>query len=308
MRKNASNQKTCVFQSDNSQNDDYVIIILPTLVIVFTLISNSMLIHGMIKTNRKALTISQKLFILLSINDIIATITVLLIQIIMRLHVDCNVTDVFLSWNETSVFISVMLFSLISGLRLVNIKMPFQHISTKLVQLIVFGIVFVGYAGGAALFWTHTVIHKHSNVGLFLAMQNWTNGIMCIEVNIVLAINFVSYLHLRKNSNSLSRQSSSSSSRISRVSSMQRADENKKEAGKTLLLIALFYSLCMSPFSVFIIVTLIEPRMMAAGSTFVDLSCSFIVLNGGINSLIYMLRSKEIRSFYCKRFFCHLKK
>uniref|UniRef100_A0A7M5U9H0 G-protein coupled receptors family 1 profile domain-containing protein n=1 Tax=Clytia hemisphaerica TaxID=252671 RepID=A0A7M5U9H0_9CNID len=243
------------------------------------------------------------MFIYLSINDIVATFTVLFIQITMKLHVQCNIINIFLAWNETSVFISVMFFSLISGLRLVKIKMPFQHISTKVVQFIVLGIIFVGYGGGATLFWTHTVIHKNSEVDLYLTMQHLTNGIMCIDVNIVLIINLVSYLHLRRHSRSLNQQSSSSSYWDSQTSTNKTSETNKKEAAKTLLLMALFYSLCMSPFSVFIIVTLVKPHLMAAGSTFLDLSCSFIVMNGGINSLIYILRTKEVRSYYYKRWF-----
>ena len=149
---NQTEEWSCAFAASHEYNyKSYINIILPILLIVFTLITNSMLIHGLYKTNRR-FTISQKLFIALSINDILSLVTALMIQILFKIkRVSCNDTIIFLNWNTACLLTGVKLFGLISGLRFISIKWPFQRISQRLVYFMCAAILVLSYSW-AALF------------------------------------------------------------------------------------------------------------------------------------------------------------
>ena len=123
----------------------------------------------------------------------------------------------------------------------------------------------------------------------------------------ILIVNILAFSNLRrKTEGNMEMQTRSNvTSNVNQEQNQTIADENKKEAAKTLLLIAVFYSICMSPFLVYVIAPFIDPGFLKSGSDLMNFSYCIIVSNGGINSLIYVIRSKEIRTFYWNKFNCH---
>ena len=130
----------------------------------------------------------------------------------------------------------------------------------------------------------------------FIDMQNFF-------FHVCFSINFKSFLHLRKKGNEsielqCGRDCSSSTG-------SQTPHEKKKEAAKTLLIIAFFYSLCMSAYPFYIIFSFIVRRdFIASGTNLMNFSYSLIAVNGGINSFIYILRSQNIRRYLSKTILC----
>ena len=129
---------------------------------------------------------------------------------------------------------------------------------------------------------------------------------MFLFVDFVLIINVLSYQHLIKNSGTLNIEMQASNAESNNASQQSSANENKRFAGKTLLMISFFYSVCMTPFPIFVVISMIDRTLLESKTSveFLNACYYIVILNSGINSTIYIVRKKKMRMLY-GRFFCH---
>uniref|UniRef100_A0A7M5WRX1 G-protein coupled receptors family 1 profile domain-containing protein n=1 Tax=Clytia hemisphaerica TaxID=252671 RepID=A0A7M5WRX1_9CNID len=290
----------CIFQQTSGLSDPYLAHVIPITVTLFVISSNIMLIYGVLKTNRNNLSISNKLFILLSIYDcVVVSAAFAFTYILTEKNIDCGIIVAFLSINNATIICSCLTFSLISLLRCFNIKRPFQHIPTKLVYVTIGCIAVFSISIALVLAWQY----KNMRQETFQKIQLLTSLSMFLLVDFILFINIISYLYLKKNSQRFEIEMqtyNNTETNTPRNTSL----ENKKSAGKTLLLISFFYSLCMMPFPLFVIWSLIDRTLLESSLSvkFLNYCYNIVILNGGINSTIYILRNKKIRILYFR--FC----
>ena len=86
-----------------------------------------------------------------------------------------------------------------------------------------------------------------------------------------------------------------------------KSNERKKKAVTTLSLIALFQFLCMVPFYTYdyYVRFVVPPKRMTIPDSILHFELfKLLLLSGGINSLIYIIRTKKIRKFYAQSVLC----
>ena len=266
-------------------------------IIIFSFLSNIMLIFGIFKSkkdnNITSLSLAKKMFIFLSVLDILVGMSGLVTTVSTfyqneLLYKAAMVTS--LTFQDMGCFV----FTAISVLRFIKIVKPFAQLSFhKIAWFLVIG--FFKSIGIGIGFMIVNQIAQSGIIHLFMGF------VFIINILLILCINMYSYWSLKKqakcraNVNAAVRTNSHSKHQVHR-------GKNKDKAIITLLIITFFYVVCVVPMSINSVWIGLSLTGYIDSSRTVDYSYlityMLMFLNGALNSMIYTLRTKEIRSVY----------
>lgn len=247
----------------------------------FVMTTNILLINAFFRKCRP-FTITTKIFIYLSIVDILHINGTILNHLTTDFLIDnesfCMYLAVTMSLNQFTFTLDILLFVTISFFRNLTIRKPILRISGSQVNramLIMVAICFLYAVGHFVHYLNMTVL---SVAVSYIAIQ----VVFVVILSVLLAVNVALHSHLNKKTT------------ISTIRSIK----PKKEAGKTLIIITLFYWACFLPF---IIITFFG--MTGIGDKNVSLFMQDVLVlimmsNSGLNSLIMIIRTKKLRRFY----------
>ena len=259
----------------------------------FVLTSNLMLIYGFYKTSRP-FTIVTKLFIYLSMVDIayILLRTFYMAQGFLNLKLPCLMVYIVIVFMEFTYTTGIVTFATISFLRYWSIKKPLHTINTsRIIFVLIVQAVFLGLLSGSLLIGVY--FHEPQE----LIDVNYIHPItLFLATAFVLTVNITSYKKLK------------SMERINGFSDNVEDTSNQRqkslsEANTCLLYITAFYIICPLPLFTLGLYAMVQNNLMATTGSgwefnlFV-ISEMFYLSNTGINSLIVILRKKNLRQFY----------
>jgi len=278
---------------------------------IFIIISNFLLIVGLLKSSghaRSAISRPNKLMILLSCNDLV--IGLLSLVPIYRVFsrndgenggVACYFKMFYDACSSFGLVFSMEIFLDIALLRCISVMRPFYRMPNKVLALII--LVEVIFSSTHFIFTYLIYFHKVSNTQVGW-MEIGNSVYMFCVVILFSATTFVAYCYLRTSTKEGKRQDT------------RQSRKNKSSAIHTLVIITLFYIICMVPLGAKNMMhgyKLLSLRRVGDFSVVLEMinTVDYIALvllavsNSGINSLIFLVRSKEITAYY-KNLVCKL--
>ena len=277
-------------------------------------IPNILMILALVQTKRSK-KITEKLFVILCIADIISLLFYFIIQVFPAMPPEPS-HSVYMSairltimtiGNISQVF-DTMVFLLITVLRYRSLVKPLAPLKTSFVYKLILaaGMISVLLPG------TRVLSHMYGfKKRFFTALGGVFHFIVII---LIVVINLMSFWNLRKTDeglgirldslrdhnhvNSLSERTLQIPRAARFQSNPRRSEERKSKQKKiqsvnTLLLITLFYVVCLLPKSIQVIFD--KPSIHSLLSKVFGI---LVVANTTLNSITYMVRSKGIRRYY----------
>ena len=289
----------CIFSMHEETDKSkifYISIIGCSIFYIFAIITNFALIFGLKKTN-KTLTLSQKLYIYLSITDVATGI--LVPYYIITFHITpsawCTANSIGVVIAIYTFGISVGTFLTISFLRNVAIRKPLYFIPSRIVYLWLAG-------------W-HVFIISMSLFGFFTYDPDYASHTLYIThwlflgLAIILVISISATLNIWS-TKVLARQSSISST----LNDIEfRRGKRNKTAVTILNILTLLLVLCVMPLSIYYIVLGIfmyrenEALVQSAYDMIMFLHMPLFPCSG-LNALVYVLKNQKIMRFYRRCF------
>jgi len=256
----------------------------------FIIISSTMLIYALVKTNR-ILSITTKLFIYLSTCDLwigLCTIPLQLFAICFGSRTPCAVVGVQAFSNSFFPLVSTWTIVTLTVLRYLAIKKPLikVHNGTVLFALFMQLLLSVGF----------------SSVYVYYSMQPQLSTVMGIYLIVVsvfiffvignsILLNFTVHMALRHKREN-----------VIRTQSMTR-NIRQKEASNTLLILLILLSICYLPNGISFLTTaynILSHNLDKdhAYRLYTPWTHNIMLLNSGFNSFAYIMRTRKIRQFY----------
>ena len=265
--------------------EDLVYLLIPYgTTFLFIIISNLMLIYGFHKASRP-FTIVTKLFIYLSIVDIVlgSTIFSYCFQLFFNIDFPCFVKLAHILMMQFSYFLGICIFGTISFLRYWSIRKPLHAVGIRSILIILAIEIVICALLASSVF---LVAKLKGYQGIMITLFKLTPVTNLIATLFIVCVNVLSYKNLKSSKND--------SVLSEKVENIQRRKRNSK-ALSCLLIITAFYVICLLPIITTIIVEVEEERftiylMMVAQLLYFS--------NSGINSMIVICRTKKLRIFY----------
>ena len=286
--------------NNDTDNHDFESNIFLSSVAVFVVITNFALIIGLRKTNKK-LTISQKLYIYLSLTDTIVGLVGLPYFVIMHFLslLSCTSYSIGMVMSLYSFGTGLGTFLGISYLRNLAIRKPLHNVRNKHVYLgLAVWNIYIVLKSISTFFVYHP---RYASYYLSCAYWLWVGLCSAIEVFLVLVFNIWS-------TKVLARQSFNHHE-MNDVD-QRRRKRNQKAVG-ILNMISLVYALCTFPVSLYYTVLGILLSTYDHNKELFDFCYNLFPLIhlplffcSGFNALVYMLKDKDIRKYYSSRFCC----
>jgi len=306
----------------NMVDDDLIhySLVVSLTVTVFVLVSNTMLVYGLYKTN-KQLSLTKRLFIYLSTVDILATCigVVSLTIIFYTKNISCLGNVILASIANGLNLFSFEIFLNISILRYLSVIRPFSQIQTSHQR----GILLLELIGACSISTAYFFIMKNVTLKSSASIQFATGGVFLIWIGAISTINVLAYkaIHhmLKKRNNRKNKkmdeismkQHDSRQLTVVLNTSPNENDQRKKAAVVTLIIITVSYLVCNLPITIYAFYSAIQTyRYLTDLELLIDINPIQLVLllhyiqllNAGLNATIYILRSKELREFYKSKF------
>ena len=267
----------------------YQIVTFYAVTVVFVLTSNLMLIYGFYKTSRP-FTIITKLFIYLSICEVafIFCYVLNLINFILKGNTSNHI--ILFGLTYFIVLMALFIFWTISFLRFLSIFKPMYRIETRTVYKILLLEAFISLLATTAISIGYMLVS--STIDELLNANSKVNiGLNLVVIFINLSLNLSSLIILRRSTNSKARQKKDN------VLGNPMVVKQKTRALNTLLLITIIQLVCNLPATCWSIFTFeFLPKHIFL---LILVICQCLQMsNFGINSLIIILRTKDLRHFY----------
>ena len=244
------------------------------------------MIVALFKTNKHFKT-SQKLFVGLTICDILCLICYFVTRVLMRYLSRSNGVVLFFMLTGTySQFFAVQVFLLITILRCCSIINPFHQIKTTWIikTLVVSALVSCWYPIVYLLVFHYKLIRPVSRFFELAAAC-----FLLLFILPIIVVNVISFVYLRYYGNSSSStETGNSSTPVPRNEAEEKSRQKKLKSVNTLLLITFSYVVCCLPQTF---------RMIVFGSNIIILPWLYLA-STSMNSAIYIVRTSKIRQFY----------
>lgn len=260
----------------------------------FVLTSNLMLIYGFYKTSRPY-TIITKLFIYLSFVDIGLNLVVsIYIYLTMLESLPCFAVFIMFSLIHFMNYLETSLFATISFLRYQSIRRPLHLFDKRYIVIVLIGqFIFCGILGWSfiSLFYFDLSSEQMVNTNYAVPVLQF------LTVSFVLSVNLMSYKRLK----SMKKMTGFTNNVGVTLTQRQKI---MSEANKCLLYITAFYLIC--PLPLFIVSIFGLERLLGSswGYYIFVFIYVFYLSNGGINTLIFILRTKNLREFFREKCCC----
>ena len=287
----------------NFGNLDIFSKVLILFVLLYVLVSNSLLIYGLLKSGdrQKKLSISKKLFLYLSVNDILASFCAVLNDTVYLLNPPRYLSGLVVFLAHGSYFTGYMLFLAISIFRFISLKYPFKRISKcTICSGLSIGIL-IGTVNGVLQFF---LVYKPSKKLRHFVSVFWFLGYFGQTIPLI-SMSILSFHYLNKHHIKTEGKTPTCAQSDCKVITNGHI-ERKKYAVKTLSYITLSYVFCNMPI---LFIILRQARFIVSSDAKVNailtqlpgILYSIALANIGNNATIYILRSNELRTFYRKK-------
>ena len=288
-----NNSASALENLQNSQPTE--IFILYSMTFVFVLVANSMLIYGFYKTSRP-FTVVTKLFVYLSICDVVQISCLLLGGASLRLLFSFKILYfvLFICIVYIFSFIPSLAFWTILFLRFLSIYKPMYRVKTRTVNKILMVELLISVICGSIIF-SIFILGDQTINDLMKVNKHIYKGLQLVVVSVNLSLNMSSLILLRRSTNSKARQAADNVSINNKMVIKQ-----KKKALHTLMLITGFHLMCSAPFTG---LSLMKFEMIFVPNfSWIFTSCQcFLFSYAGINSLVVIFRTKDLRQFYAMK-------
>lgn len=257
---------------------------------VFLIITNAALVIGLKRTN-KNLTLSQKLYIYLSLTDgVVGIVYMPYMAIMIFSSIDfCTAQSISMAISIYTSGISLGTFAVISVLRNIAIRKPFY----KVKKSIIYGVL--GAWNGVSLITSMTTFltynPRYTSYTLYCCYWLYIGSLLSIEVLISIALNLWSKRVLTKQVQNDDHENETKKIKRKR---------NQKAVG-ILNFLSLVYTICTFPMGCYYIflgalLLTYEGNEIMFDNAY-DLFSFFHIpsfLSSGLNALVYMLKDKDI--------------
>ena len=255
-------------------------------------LANIMLIYGFYKTSRP-FSIVTKLFIYLSVSDALTGVgfsltTGTMMYMIKKKY--CFVLLVLWGFNHFQFMFGTSVFLTISVLRFIALRWPLKRIRARYVYYFMVAQFFVEII----LTYTPMTVRLQQKTlsSKMFKMSRYIPSVLILFIALTFLINIMSYVQLQR----VKKDDRNSDIELGHTTSVQEQTQfkQKREAVKTLLLITLCYLICYLPYTIFMFAYQLDGsrRRIRYVLFYINLA------NGGLNSLVYIFRTKKIRKVY----------
>ena len=262
----------------------------------FIIITNLALVIGLKKTNRK-LTLSQKLYIYLSLNNsIVGLVSIPYMFNVFFLFIDYCV---FLSFNRAMMMytfgMSIGTFTVVSMLRNVAIRKPFYKVEEKTIYGVLVAWNCETIMTGLVIFFTYHP--KHTSYTLYCFSWLYIASYLLFEVLAIVTLNLWSKRILTNQVPKLDEENQTEKIKRKR---------NQKAVG-ILKMLTIVYTVCTLPlsfycyFGVLLLMYKGDERLLDTIHKLKRFIHIPFLLCSGSNALVYMLKDKKIRRYYSCR-------
>ena len=262
------------------------------LLTVFVITTNLMLIYGFYKTSRP-FTIITKLFIYLSLVDIIVSLIVIIYITLTFLNypLACLMVFVIIFLLQLIYFLDISIFMTISFLRYRSIRKPLHSINAnRITMLMIVQFIVCGIIGSSFLCFYYFKVSSELMVKVNYAVP----GTQFLAVAFVLIVNIISYRNLKS-----MKKMSGFTDNVENTSNQR---QKMSEANTCLLYITAFYVLCPLPLITVFMIGFENVLQFSWGYYFFSSGYISALSNGGINASIVILRTKKLFEFYRNKF------
>jgi len=314
-----SNLPFCFFKALQKQNVsaetllnkqlDITTLIGSTIITIFVMLSNLMLIYGLYRTTKQPMSTTKKLFIYLSCTDIMTTL-IGEMKHILSYHIrNCIILLALTSVNNVFFCLGMEIFSTISILRYLSLKNPFQNVGKRRIHLILLIETVVSTLIGVCYFSFLYDIEEST----MIAIQFVVTILYFLMVSSLLLINLLSYITIRSNikcgvtaSNDNKQSGNGNSHDVTDSDCInEKKNKRKKYAVNTLIIISVFYMFCHLPMCIYFFIATVKSLETSynfssyARAYQISNFLLFVVWsNNGFNAAILIIRSKDILQFY----------
>lgn len=281
-----------IFTEDSLQGDLlYPMLAILAVALLFIVLTNTFMIVGMIRINRR-LSISKKLFILLSVSDLVTGITTVPIQAavaVLSSEASCELVATQAFFNMLTPGSSMFLLLTISILRYLSLKLNSKLRARICKQNVIMFIVGIEISAAVAFALWYSLHISQTNDkyahGSFLIF------VSCICIAIIGTTVIINVLLLTN----LSEHNQSVAKSVSKAKS----EKFQRRITKTILIILVMLIFCYLPvivsFSVASVFVLTEDPRLKYYHHLIPWSFVPLILNSGFNSFIYILRNKKLK-------------
>ena len=281
---------------------------------IFLIIPNMALIVGVVKTSRPTITLSKALYIYVSCVDLSYAVLTspYFLVIFLTSHMNCNNKSVGTAVSVIQMVLSVSTFVLISIIRNQKVRRPLALVKRSLVlaYLVVFLCISIGY--GVLVFWVFSDMYtSHSMLASYMMLMF---AFLFIETLLMIIFNGWTKITLRHNSNNNNRcpkKTRTTNSNLSEGDSMTIVVERRnRRAVVTLVWLSGVYVMCILPVALYylwLFVALLDfyqdPMKVVTAYEKYPIVKSLLLLYSGLNAIVYIAKSPEIKKYYRKIFF-----
>lgn len=273
---------------------------------VFVFVSNTMLIYGLHKTSRN-LSLTNKLFIYLSILDIVTTcfgVTCTNMTWYVE-NMPCVGTFIAVSIRNGLDFLAFLMFFNISVLRYLSIIRPFLRIGGKQRMVVMLAEILCACVLSIVYFIGIDNLTIES-VGSF---QFMISTLFFIAITVNSTVNMLSYRAMRliKNKKSIIAKPNDFETKTKCNVSSLKSEQKKEAAVVTLIVITVCYGVSNLPIFAYTLVTgfaathyidELGTKQNGINPLLVNLFYLIHLTNAGLNATIYILRCGQIKTFF----------
>ena len=289
-----------IFQSDVPDSDRMTLLLVVFVAVIsFVIISNSMLIYALFNTSRP-FSKTTGMFLCLSFVDMLSVITNVIHSLLFAYFPNglCILNLILYMLSSSLVFLGINIFLSISILRCLALTKPFLQVDMRIVWSVNFVIFFlsnaynlVSFLLSPSRFFERKFRTDQISLGIFI--------LFCILL--ILTINIVSYRAILTSGPTCTNKERNSANpgADGDIQNNSSSGHYKKHAVKTLIIITSFYLISNIPMVLF---ALLGQYLVEVTATTAWIYLYLLVLvNCGMNAVIYMIRTKKVRKFlYCR--------
>jgi len=286
---------------ENREIEQYLLLISIT-VGIYTFTTNSMLIYGLHKTSQQQ-RLTKRLFVYLSYVDMMTLLigAININALFYIQNVSCLTTFLLNSLAKTFYRLGFQLFLTISLLRFLSIKKPLLQVRNGTLNKVLLAETLIAVCYGSVFF----VLHNYT-VDSIIIIEFTVYSFLSISS--IFTINLMSYYELNRKLRRQKRKKDTLSGEqtAENATTTTIRVKKKKQAVVTLIVITVAHLLSHLPFMIFSILGTVQSVSDNSNSLQTGINPFYVICflyyatitNTGTNALIYILRNKEIKSFY----------
>ena len=297
-----------------------------TTLAIFIIIPNTILILGIVKTSKPSITLSKGLYIYVSCVDLLyGVLTNPYFLILNWTQKTCTNQSVGMAFSTVSVGLSTSTFVLISMIRNQKIRKPLSEIRCHLVcgYLIAFVVIFIGYSvltmwvfsdafttrALLATYWMLMFVFFFAETLLMIIFNTWTKITLHCSNKIKKNENKNNKIdkgNMKLDKAKKKHGARSAKSNLSEEDSMRLVVEQRNtRAVMTLLWLSAVYTVCILPVALYYLLLYValldfygNPMWVVMAYARYPVVLSLLPLCSGLNAIVYLVKSPEIKKYY----------